>query len=505
MHSSYTRRNEEDPGRFDEIKRFYDCRYLSACEAAWRIFGFDIHYRTPAVERLQYHLPDEQSIVFQDDDWVDEVVENTSLGVSQFLNWMGCNIRQYERCSEACYALGLLGDDREYIATIKEAADWGSGFYLRNLQRTVLNNQDLQLTDEELQNYALIDIENSLQINGSSLRRFEGMSFPDMSATAHHRNSLVMDALSYDRQSLSEEHEIQLSSMTDENKGDIVVAISSSGIAATLIPGGVTAHPGNAELQFGGKVVVFGGDFKQTLPVVSKGSRTDVVDASLCSSYLWSFCNDVTNPIKTLVDVTYPDLLAQLWNPEYLQQRAFLALTHEIVESVNEYVLSLIKKDERIYLSSDEVCTDDRDTGDSDIHSTEFLNSIKCVGLPNHQLKLKVGAMVMLLRNIDQSRGLCNGTRLIVTDQRARVIRCTVLTGSHKGDRVHIARLLLHWTPIDFQYVHRCLFCNDDKQESREVFISGQHLSSKTSVQSWPALCRTFQGHPKRRLEKSNL
>ncbi|XP_074293684.1 uncharacterized protein LOC141620814 [Silene latifolia] len=91
MQSSYTRCNEENPGRFDKIKRFYGCRYLCACEAAWRIFGFDIHYRTHAVERLQYHLPDEQPIVFHDDDWVDEVVENTSLGVSQFLNWMGCN------------------------------------------------------------------------------------------------------------------------------------------------------------------------------------------------------------------------------------------------------------------------------------------------------------------------------------------------------------------------------------------------------------------------------
>ncbi|XP_074310504.1 uncharacterized protein LOC141646532 [Silene latifolia] len=349
------------------------------------------------------------------------------------------------------------------------------------------------------------------------------------------------------------------------SKGDIVVAVASSGIAATLIPGGVTAHsrfgisinvtedsicsrikPGsdlaellirakliiwdeapmthrhcfealdkslkdvmrvldveNAEVPFGGKVVVFRGDFRQILPVVSKGSRADVVAASLCSSYLWSFCKvlrltknmrlqvgsstdnveelrkfsewlleigdgiaggendgevdlelpadlliqDVTNPIKTLVDVTYPDLLAQLWNPEYLQQREILAPTHEIVESVNEYVLSLIKKDERIYLSSDEVCSDDRGTGGGDIHSIEFLNSIKCAGLPNHQLKLKVGAMVMLLRNIDQSRGLCNGTRLIVTDLGARVIRCTVLTGSHKGDRVHIARLTL--TPSD--------------------------------------------------------
>ncbi|XP_074298853.1 uncharacterized protein LOC141629810 [Silene latifolia] len=131
----------------------------------------------------------------------------------------------------------------------------------------------------------------------------------------------------------------------------------------------------------------------------------------------------------------------------YLQERAILAPTHEIVEDVNDYVLSLIHEEERIYLSSDEVSRDDRTMGEPDLYSTEFLNSIKCSGLPNHELRLKVGAMVMLLRNIDQSRGLCNGTRLIVTNLGRRVISCTVLTGSHKGDRVHIARITL--TPSD--------------------------------------------------------
>nr|KAJ0193737.1 hypothetical protein LSAT_V11C800441370 [Lactuca sativa] len=29
----------------DEIKNYYDCRYLSACEVSWRIFGFDVHYK----------------------------------------------------------------------------------------------------------------------------------------------------------------------------------------------------------------------------------------------------------------------------------------------------------------------------------------------------------------------------------------------------------------------------------------------------------------------------
>ncbi|XP_074289416.1 uncharacterized protein LOC141614569 [Silene latifolia] len=526
----------------------------------------------------------------------------------------------YDTYKEACYAYGLIGDDKEYIDAIEQASEWASGFYLRKLfatlllsgtlsmpnrvweatwsfladdilhrQRNILQNRGLELTDEELKNYALIDIEASLQLNGSSLARFEGMTLPDTSSTTHHANTMVMDELSYDKESLQAEHASQLSSMTDEqttvyneimeaiasdqggvffvSKGEIVLPVASSGIAATLIPGGRTAHtrlgipinltenstcprikPGsdlaellirakliiwdeapmthkhgfevvdrslkdvmrvvdarNATLPFGGKVVVFGGDFRQTLPVVSKGSRADVVHASLCSSYLWSSCkvltltknmrlqagsedtnvdeirkfsewilkigdglvgdpNDgdaevdiefpddlliqhVTNPIASLVDITYPDLQNRLWNPNYLQERAILAPTHKIVEDVNDYVLSLIHEEERIYLSSDEVSRDDRTMGEPDLYSTEFLNSIKCSGLPNHELRLKVGAMVMLLRNIDQSRGLCNGTRLIVTDLGRRVYSCTVLTGSHKGDRVHIARITL--TPSD--------------------------------------------------------
>ena len=47
-----------------------------------------------------------------------------------------------------------------------------------------------------------------------------------------------------------------------------------------------------------------------------------------------------------------------------------------------------------------------------DLYGPELLNSINCSGLPPHKLILKVGVPVMLLRNIDQSSGLCNGTRL---------------------------------------------------------------------------------------------
>lgn len=44
----------------DEIKHYLDGRYVCASEAAWRILGFDIHYRYPSVERLPVHVDGEK-------------------------------------------------------------------------------------------------------------------------------------------------------------------------------------------------------------------------------------------------------------------------------------------------------------------------------------------------------------------------------------------------------------------------------------------------------------
>ncbi|XP_074300701.1 uncharacterized protein LOC141632003 [Silene latifolia] len=56
---------------------------------------------TTAVERLLYHLPDEQPVVFYDDDFIDDVVDKSSMGVSQFLNWMGCNSSEQRDIQDA--------------------------------------------------------------------------------------------------------------------------------------------------------------------------------------------------------------------------------------------------------------------------------------------------------------------------------------------------------------------------------------------------------------------
>jgi len=52
----------------DEIKRYLDCCYVFALETVWRIFKFDMHERFPTIERLQYHLPNQQMVLFHDGD-----------------------------------------------------------------------------------------------------------------------------------------------------------------------------------------------------------------------------------------------------------------------------------------------------------------------------------------------------------------------------------------------------------------------------------------------------
>jgi len=47
----------------------------------------------------------------------------------------------------------------------------------------------------------------------------------------------------------------------------------------------------------------------------------------------------------------------------------------------------------------------------------------------------------MLLRNIDQSEGLCNGTRLIVTKLANHVLEAMIMGGKHHGNIIYIPRM----------------------------------------------------------------
>ncbi|XP_058774322.1 uncharacterized protein LOC131648594 [Vicia villosa] len=56
----------------------------------------------------------------------------------------------------------------------------------------------------------------------------------------------------------------------------------------------VMSKKGVENTIFGGKVVVFGGDFRQILPVVPRAGHSDIVHASISSSYVWDYSQVLT-------------------------------------------------------------------------------------------------------------------------------------------------------------------------------------------------------------------
>ncbi|XP_058768047.1 uncharacterized protein LOC131641761 [Vicia villosa] len=358
------------------------------------------------------------------------------------------------------------------------------------------------------------------------------------------------------------------------SKKKIVLPVASSGIASLLLPGGRTAHSRfkipvptlensicNIEKQdhlaellkmtdlliwdeapmankfcfesldkslrdimsgdtnaskrlFGGKVVVFGGDFRQILLVIPRGTRSDIIHATINASYIWDHCkvlrltknmrlqvgqptstndeirsfsewilkigdgtmcepndgyadicipeefliSNFSDPIKGIVEDTYPDLIHNYLDSTYLQSRAILASTIEVVDDINQYITNLLSGEEKEYFSSDSIDKSDANSFDAYEHVTpEFLNALKTSGLPNHSIKLKVGATIMLMRNLDQSEGLCNGTRLTVTRLAAHVIEAKIISGKNVGNLFYIPRISLSpsQSPWPFKLVRR--------------------------------------------------
>ena len=60
----------------NEIKDYVDARYLSAPEAVWHIFGFKLHHRSPAIQRLQIHLLNEQTVTFDNNTDIITLLQN---------------------------------------------------------------------------------------------------------------------------------------------------------------------------------------------------------------------------------------------------------------------------------------------------------------------------------------------------------------------------------------------------------------------------------------------
>ncbi|XP_070005176.1 uncharacterized protein [Nicotiana sylvestris] len=157
----------------------------------------------------------------------------------------------------------------------------------------------------------------------------------------------------------------------------------------------------NTNRLFGGKVVVFGGDFRQTLPVVRSGKKEDFICESLLYSDIWNdleklclsenmrakedpaFCEYLmriengkeetnnsnkieiprnfvipftpeTQSLNQSFNVTYPNLHTFFSNPSSMTSRVILTTKNNFVDEINDMLIHQLANNAKIYTAIDE-------------------------------------------------------------------------------------------------------------------------------------------------------
>ena len=273
----------------------------------------------------------------------------------------------------------------------------------------------------------------------------------------------------------------------------------------------------NNTVSFGGKLLLFAGDFRQTLPVTPRAQPAGILENCINRSPLWEhitqlqltqnmrampgereFCDwliklgdgklrsdlpdalpsqidipDQCNITSGVVDAIYPDF--------NVDRSKSIILTPKNVDThvINRDTLAKFKPEEqsRSYFSSN-VYVEDEGTEVNNM-SVEFLHSLTPSGLPLHELELKIGCPIMLLRNLDVKNGLCNGTRLIVRHLGDRCIAADIISGSEAsiGRQVLIPRVKLITSDITLpfkfqrtQYPVRLAYCMTINKSQGQTF-----------------------------------
>jgi ATP-dependent DNA helicase PIF1 len=124
--------------------------------------------------------------------------------------------------------------------------------------------------------------------------------------------------------------------------------------------------------------------------------------------------------LRGLIRTIYSNHRCHSGDAMYLMQRNILAPKNTDVDEVNNAILESLSKKSHTYLSANSLIPIEeganvaaRVSMDS-LYPVEFLNTLQFNDIANHELELKVGVPILLLCNLNQSIGLCNGTRLIV-------------------------------------------------------------------------------------------
>jgi hypothetical protein len=215
----------------------------------------------------------------------------------------------------------------------------------------------------------------------------------------------------------------------------------------------------STNIPFGGKIFVLGGDFRQVLRVVPRKPPRVIIENCLKQSLLsvWNTFiifhltknmragheqqefskwllqlgndqlaanSDIPHSIElppqcnivhdNIVQVVFCD---NLQNPQDLANTVILTPTNDHSLRINDSIVQKIPGTPNTYTSVDRAICDD--PLEAQQYPLEFINSITPTGMPPHRLILKPGVIVMLLRNLDIRKGLCNGTRFTEIDHPA--------------------------------------------------------------------------------------
>jgi ATP-dependent DNA helicase PIF1 len=151
----------------------------------------------------------------------------------------------------------------------------------------------------------------------------------------------------------------------------------------------------------------------------------------------------------------YPPYLLQSAVNDYTAFRSTSILTarNDTVTEINDNLLDAMPGNEKIYTSIDTAELTNEGEGYGEMPAVEVLNSFHPASLPLSRLRLKIGAPIILLRNLAPREGLCNGTRLSVTRLGRRCIQGRILGGLFDGQERLIPRIKLNSSNDELPYV----------------------------------------------------
>ncbi|KAK1374264.1 hypothetical protein POM88_030457 [Heracleum sosnowskyi] len=196
-------------------------------------------------------------------------------------------------------------------------------------QRELSENPNLKLNEEQLQNYALAEIERMLNTLGKSLIHFPTIPMPSTIYLDKCINRLILEERSYDTSKMHDEHKDLVSKLNIEQKR-VYDAVIQSVYEATLLPGGNSDTERRRIQQFSEWILSLG-----------DGKVTAATNESDCSINVPpEFCiQSETVDINELIYTVFPDLVSSYSNVDYLRERMG-SLTYDRLDALDESKVS---------------------------------------------------------------------------------------------------------------------------------------------------------------------